>query len=54
MTIADRSCRLFEVIWVVVPIYAVEHLDRHAEKSSSFPFIDAGLHQPGRYRVAKV
>lgn len=34
-------------------INTVEHLDRHAEKPRSFPFVDACLHQSGRGGVAQ-
>ena len=36
---------------MMVPVHAVEHFDAHSEEPSSFPFVYAGLHEPGRRSV---
>jgi hypothetical protein len=38
---------------MMVTIDAVEHLHAHAKEASGLPFVDAGLHQPGRSRMPK-
>ena len=38
---------------MMVAVDLVEHLDAHAEKARRLPFVDAGLHQPRRCRVAQ-
>src|SRR5207253_6919626 len=41
------------VIRMVVAIRAQQRLNAHAEITGSFPWIDAGLHEPGRRSVAE-
>jgi hypothetical protein len=39
------------MLGMMVSVHAIEHLDRHSEKAGRFPFVDAGLHEPGRRGV---
>jgi hypothetical protein len=47
------TARPFSSAALVVTIYAIEHLDRHAQKAGGFPLVDASLHQPGRRGVSQ-
>src|SRR5262245_2914902 len=42
-----------QMFGMMMTVNAVEHLDRHTEKTGRLPFVDAVLHQPGRRGVAQ-
>src|SRR5262249_10355357 len=50
---SQRARGIAQVIGMMMSINAVKHLDTHSEKPSRFPFVDTGLHEPGRCSVTE-
>jgi hypothetical protein len=44
--VADRLRSGAQMIRMVMPVDAIEHLNAHAEEARRLPFVDASLHQP--------
>ncbi len=50
-SIADSVGRALKVLRVMMTVDAIKQFDGHTEKTSRFPFVDAGLHNHSTWRA---